>query len=96
MTGDMKYHDAREAESLGIAMIDAGHFATEVPMVDAVAAKLRQELQARKCASGSNCVQGETEPFQILISIQVKIKGSGGGGFAEKFEAAWASCRRST
>ena len=29
ITGDIKYHEAQEAESLGVAIIDAGHFGTE-------------------------------------------------------------------
>lgn len=36
LTGDIKYHDAREAEALGIALLDAGHFPTEQLMVFAV------------------------------------------------------------
>lgn len=40
VTGDVKYHDAREAEELGIALIDAGHFPTEIIMVEAVSRRL--------------------------------------------------------
>ncbi|MDD6389478.1 MAG: Nif3-like dinuclear metal center hexameric protein [Firmicutes bacterium] len=29
VTGDLKHHEAREAEELGIAVIDAGHYGTE-------------------------------------------------------------------
>jgi hypothetical protein len=42
VTGDVKYHEAQEAQELGLAVIDAGHFATEQPVVEAVAAYLRQ------------------------------------------------------
>lgn len=34
ITGDMKYHEAKEAESLGLTVIDAGHFAMERIFVD--------------------------------------------------------------
>lgn len=34
VTGDIKYHDAQLAEELGLAMLDAGHFETEKPLVD--------------------------------------------------------------
>jgi len=44
VTGDLKYHEARNAEDLGMAVIDAGHFSTEIIMVDAVATQLRQML----------------------------------------------------
>jgi dinuclear metal center YbgI/SA1388 family protein len=40
LTGDVKYHEALEAASAGLTMVDAGHFATERPAVDAVAAHL--------------------------------------------------------
>ena len=29
VTGDVKYHDARKAEELGMALLDVGHFAAE-------------------------------------------------------------------
>ncbi|RGS73465.1 Nif3-like dinuclear metal center hexameric protein [Mitsuokella sp. AF21-1AC] len=45
VTGDVKYHDAQQAAELGMHLIDAGHFGTEFPVVSALAARLRQELQ---------------------------------------------------
>lgn len=44
VTGDVKYHDARDAEDLGIALIDAGHFATEIIMAEAVQKQLQRKL----------------------------------------------------
>ncbi len=41
VTGDVKYHDALEAAALGIAVIDAGHYATEQPVVAALASYLQ-------------------------------------------------------
>jgi dinuclear metal center YbgI/SA1388 family protein len=40
VTGDVKYHEALEAADIGLALVDAGHFATERPVVEAVAAHL--------------------------------------------------------
>lgn len=64
VTGDIKYHDAREAESIGMALIDAGHFATEVIMVDGIVAQVKDEL----CKSGYTAellaYKGETDPFK--------------------------------
>lgn len=37
ITGDIKYHEAQDAAAAGIAIIDAGHFATEVIIVDYLA-----------------------------------------------------------
>lgn len=42
VTGDVKYHEAQEASQLGLTVIDAGHFATERPAMDAVAAYLSE------------------------------------------------------
>ncbi|PKN12450.1 MAG: Nif3-like dinuclear metal center hexameric protein [Deltaproteobacteria bacterium HGW-Deltaproteobacteria-4] len=48
VTGDIKYHDARNALDLGLALIDAGHFATEVLMVAGLAKKLRAAAHRRQ------------------------------------------------
>ena len=44
VTGDVKYHEARDAQDLGIALIDAGHFHTEIIMATAVESRLRRML----------------------------------------------------
>jgi len=67
VTGDVKYHDARDAADLGIALIDAGHFPTEIIMVAAVQKQLQQKLMdagfdgCRVAAS-----QTENDPFHYL------------------------------
>jgi len=48
VTGDIKYHDARNALDLGLSLVDAGHFATEEVMVAGLAEKLRAAAQARQ------------------------------------------------
>ncbi len=40
VTGDLSYHDALLAESLGLAAIDAGHAATELPSLEPLARRL--------------------------------------------------------
>ena len=40
VTGDLDYHDALLAESLGLTAIDAGHAATELPSLDPLAERL--------------------------------------------------------
>lgn len=45
VTGDVKYHEAQDAVSAGIAIIDAGHFGTENVIVD----HLGQYLDERAC-----------------------------------------------
>ncbi len=44
VTGDVSYHDARDAQDLGIALIDAGHFPSEHLMVADVSEQLRRML----------------------------------------------------
>ena len=47
VTGDVRYHDAQRAAALGIHVIDAGHFATEQPVVKILAARLGEILAGR-------------------------------------------------
>ena len=41
ITGDLKYHDARHADDIGMCVVDAGHFGTEVIFADNMAAQLK-------------------------------------------------------
>ncbi|HEX8960199.1 MAG TPA: Nif3-like dinuclear metal center hexameric protein [Geobacteraceae bacterium] len=66
VTGDIKYHEAREAEVLGIALVDAGHFATERPMIRGVAELLRGELAHRRFNAEVLAFEGEREPFSYI------------------------------
>ncbi|MCR5756286.1 MAG: Nif3-like dinuclear metal center hexameric protein [Selenomonas sp.] len=44
VTGDVKYHEAQTAVELGMHVIDAGHFATEFPVVEVLRSRLAEEL----------------------------------------------------
>ena len=44
VTADIKYHDFQLAHDLGINLIDAGHFATENPIIPVIAQKLSAEF----------------------------------------------------
>jgi dinuclear metal center YbgI/SA1388 family protein len=66
VTGDVKYHEAREAEQLGVALVDAGHFATEIPMVRGVAALLRKVLEKKRFDAKVVEFEGEREPFSHI------------------------------
>lgn len=65
VTGDVKYHEAREAEACGIALLDVGHFASERIMV----AALQQFLETALTTAGYACdvlaAEGERDPFQV-------------------------------
>jgi dinuclear metal center YbgI/SA1388 family protein len=67
VTGDVKYHEARDAEDLGIGLIEAGHFHTEIIMAAEVQARLQKMLPAAgfgQCRVISCNV--ETDPFRYL------------------------------
>lgn len=63
VTGDVKYHEAREAEALGMALVDAGHFATEHPMVAGLARTLRLALEGKRFETEVVEYQEERDPF---------------------------------
>jgi dinuclear metal center YbgI/SA1388 family protein len=66
VTGDVKYHEARDAEDLGLCLIDAGHFSTEIIMVEEITARLGLALVK---AGYSGCqvesCRTEIDPFKI-------------------------------
>jgi dinuclear metal center YbgI/SA1388 family protein len=64
VTGDVKYHDARQAEELGIALIDAGHFATEKLMIEQVAEELQAAVRQRNWGIAFEAYTGEQDPFR--------------------------------
>ena len=45
VTADIKYHQAQQADKLGLNVIDAGHFETENPVIYKVARYLRGNLE---------------------------------------------------
>jgi dinuclear metal center YbgI/SA1388 family protein len=45
ISGDFRYHDLKQAEELGLALIDAGHAATEIPAVQFLCQSLRERLK---------------------------------------------------
>lgn len=65
VTGDVKYHDARQAEELGIVLIDAGHFATEQLMVEQVAEALQKAARQRQWEVDFEIFTGEQDPFRL-------------------------------
>jgi putative NIF3 family GTP cyclohydrolase 1 type 2 len=52
VTGDIDYHDALLAESLGLAAIDAGHAATELPSLGSLATRLGEMVDVPVEVSG--------------------------------------------
>jgi dinuclear metal center YbgI/SA1388 family protein len=66
LTGDIKYHEAREAEAQGIALIDAGHFGTEILMAKAVRDDLDSALTKAGYCVELFCADCEQDPFRTI------------------------------
>jgi dinuclear metal center YbgI/SA1388 family protein len=65
VTGDVKYHDAKNAQELQIGLIDAGHFATEHLMVEQLVATLKQAVAERNWPLEIVPMIGEQDPFRV-------------------------------
>ncbi|HYH27929.1 MAG TPA: Nif3-like dinuclear metal center hexameric protein, partial [Actinomycetota bacterium] len=59
VTGDVKHHEAQEAEASGMAVIDAGHAGTERPFLPVLAEQLRDEGLGEVLVSAI-----DTDPFR--------------------------------
>lgn len=66
VTGDVKYHEARDAEALGMGLVDAGHFATEHLMVRELTLRLEKEMAERGFVAQVFACERENEPFAHL------------------------------
>ncbi len=58
--GDLKHHDALDALTLGLVVVDAGHYATELPVVKSIASLLEEQ-----CGGAANIISSRvvTDPF---------------------------------
>ncbi|MCG0274740.1 MAG: Nif3-like dinuclear metal center hexameric protein [Thermosediminibacteraceae bacterium] len=65
ISGDIKYHEAEEARSAGMALIDAGHYSTERLIVYFLADYLKKEL-ATLGEEVLVAVFDEGDPFEIF------------------------------
>ncbi|SDK39470.1 Nif3-like dinuclear metal center hexameric protein [Natronincola ferrireducens] len=66
VTGDVKYHDAQRAIELGINVIDAGHFETEIVFVDLVTQYLKKQMKERDIDVEVISSSTNINPFNIL------------------------------
>ena len=66
ITGEVGHHRAREAEFLDLAVIEAGHFATEIPIVLALAGRLKEALKAAGIPLAVNIFEEEMAPFRLF------------------------------
>jgi dinuclear metal center YbgI/SA1388 family protein len=63
VTADVRYHSYHEAEGR-IALVDAGHYETEIPVVAAIADRLRRETRGRGERIPVHAASGSTNPVR--------------------------------
>ena len=66
ITGDVRYHDARNAEWTQTGIIDIGHFASEHLMVGSLAARLRETFKAKGFDVKVAACDLEEDPFDVV------------------------------
>jgi GTP cyclohydrolase I len=66
ITGDIKYHEARTIESHDRALIDVGHFASEIMAVDLLLSRLNQAVSRAGYDLEINAYTQETDPFTFV------------------------------
>lgn len=66
VTGDIKYHTALDARARGLNVIDAGHYATELPVVEHLAHYLREKCTQHKYDVSIHTYTENYDPFNIL------------------------------
>lgn len=64
VTGDVKYHEACEALTAGLSLIDMGHFPSEMAAVGGMAALLENGLRARGFVAEVVRCEAERDPFR--------------------------------
>ncbi len=66
VTGEMGYHDALTARAVGLNVIEAGHYATEAPVVPVLAERLTIELNRAGFAVTAQVHAGRGEPYAAV------------------------------
>ena len=64
LTGEVGYHQALEAIAQGLALIEAGHGATENPVVEVMARRLEEELKRAGFECPVKAMTNLTEPLR--------------------------------
>ncbi|EJW95101.1 NGG1p interacting factor 3, NIF3, partial [gut metagenome] len=62
LTGEASHHDALDAKRMGLSLIAAGHFATEIPIVPVLADQLSRNFPSVRVI----CSRRNKEPFTYI------------------------------
>lgn len=68
ITAEVKHHVARWAEEVGFCVIDAGHFATEQWICEALASMLRTQLARQDISIPVLVAENQNNPFSFFIT----------------------------
>jgi len=63
ISGDLRFHDAREVEAADLSLIDIGHFPSEYLMVEALVRRLSQMVSQNRLAVSIQSCGAESDPF---------------------------------
>jgi len=66
ITGDVRYHEAREIESHGRGIVDVGHFESEHIVLNELTIKLAEQMSSRGLDVRVEACVGEHAPFQTI------------------------------
>lgn len=66
VSGDMRYHDAKQVEAAGRGLIDIGHFASEHLILEELAGRLKNIIEDRKLPVEIDVCRIETDPFRLI------------------------------
>jgi dinuclear metal center YbgI/SA1388 family protein len=72
LSAEIKHHVAREAEQMGKAIIDAGHFYTEWPLVPAMAEYMKRQASEEGWDLEIYIFDNEKSPFWLWINKKAK------------------------
>ena len=66
ISGDLRYHDARDVESSNLGLVDIGHFSSEHLIVQVLADRLRSLLAESQMNVDVDACDLEQDPFTVL------------------------------
>lgn len=66
ITGDVNYHQARDAQAAGLSLIDVGHFGSERIFIQAMKKRLHQSLEDKKITITISTFGKEKNPFRTI------------------------------
>ncbi|NNL75804.1 MAG: Nif3-like dinuclear metal center hexameric protein [Desulfobacterales bacterium] len=66
VSGDLRYHDARDVQAANLGLIDIGHFSSEHLIVDVMAEQLNARLAESQLTAAAKICNFEKDPFTFL------------------------------